>query len=275
MFFRTSRRAAYSTTSADWYIRAARIHPGHTHRRRFRFHQLHIQGEQVGILWNELFSQYHLKIHFAHRTFKWASEARGKASVHVVIVGFAAFDTANKRIYDYEAGGEKITVSMRQEYQPVPRLTVPTGLSATGRIRCAMFLRCAGATSQPMEGTFCCRQKSEDELLKTEPAAKKFIRPYMGGSDFINGTRRYCLWLAEADSAQVRKLPGLMRRVEARSRASGQRVKQNRPANMQSIPPCSDEIRPTRFGLSGDSGSLVRESPLYTDRVRISGSDLQ
>jgi hypothetical protein len=60
------------------------------------------QGEQVGVLWNHLFQHFGLKIHFAHRTFPWASEARGKAHVHVVIIGFAAFDAANKRIYDYE-----------------------------------------------------------------------------------------------------------------------------------------------------------------------------
>ncbi len=47
------------------------------------------QGEQVGILWKELFARSSLKIHFAHRTFAWESEARGKAHVHVVIIGFA------------------------------------------------------------------------------------------------------------------------------------------------------------------------------------------
>ena len=60
------------------------------------------QGEQVGILWNELFSKYHIKIHFAHRTFKWGNEARGNAAVHVVIIGFSNFDVSDKRIYQYE-----------------------------------------------------------------------------------------------------------------------------------------------------------------------------
>lgn len=60
------------------------------------------QGEQVGILWAELFQRYRLKFHFAHRTFAWASEARGRAHVHVVIVGFDATDASRKRIFEYE-----------------------------------------------------------------------------------------------------------------------------------------------------------------------------
>ncbi len=60
------------------------------------------QGEQVGTLWGFLLNR-NLKIHFAHRTFPWESEARGAAHVHVVIIGFAHFDIPRKRIYDYDA----------------------------------------------------------------------------------------------------------------------------------------------------------------------------
>jgi len=61
------------------------------------------QGEQVSILWSALINTFKVKIHFAHRTFVWQSEARGKAHVHCIIVGFANYDTDNKLIYDYEA----------------------------------------------------------------------------------------------------------------------------------------------------------------------------
>ena len=74
------------------------------------------QGEQVGILWNYLFQQFRLKIQFAHRTFPWVSEARGKAHVHVVIVGFTVFDLPKKFIYDYE--GETPTVVNAKNISP-------------------------------------------------------------------------------------------------------------------------------------------------------------
>ena len=61
-----------------------------------------VQGEQVGILWSYLLSNFHIKIHFAHRTFKWNNEAKGNAAVYCVIIGFANFDTNNKYIFDYE-----------------------------------------------------------------------------------------------------------------------------------------------------------------------------
>jgi len=60
------------------------------------------QGEQVGVIWNELFNHYKIKIHFAHRTFKWTNEAKGNAGVHVVIIGFSNFDIPEKLIYEYE-----------------------------------------------------------------------------------------------------------------------------------------------------------------------------
>jgi hypothetical protein len=59
------------------------------------------QGEQVGILWPDLLRR-RVKIHFAHRTFQWSSEASGKAAVHCVIIGFALKDSSNKLIFDYE-----------------------------------------------------------------------------------------------------------------------------------------------------------------------------
>ena len=60
------------------------------------------QGEQVGILWNEVFSRYNLQIRFAHRTFAWESEAKGKAHVHVVIIGFASYPPDKRVLFEYE-----------------------------------------------------------------------------------------------------------------------------------------------------------------------------
>ena len=77
------------------------------------------QGEQVGILWGELLNKYHIKLHFAHRTFKWSNAASGKAAVHCVIIGFAPFDVSDKRIWDYEkpdSDAQEIKVSNINPY---------------------------------------------------------------------------------------------------------------------------------------------------------------
>jgi hypothetical protein len=72
------------------------------------------QGEQVGILWQELFTKYQIKIHFAHRTFSWNNEAKGKAMVHCVIIGFGLENIENKRIFDYlDIKGEATEIKVK------------------------------------------------------------------------------------------------------------------------------------------------------------------
>jgi hypothetical protein len=169
------------------------------------------QGEQVGILWNELFSHWHLKIHFAHRTFAWMSEARGKAHVHVVIIGFAGFDYANKRIYDYET--EHATVTPARNISPyliegndVVVLTRSTPISQVPEI---VF------GNMPNDGGHLILTDEEKaELISRDPAAKKFVRLFLGAQEFINGEQRWCLWLKDASPAELRAMPEVMKRVE-------------------------------------------------------------
>lgn len=106
LFDKTSGAGVLDYVTA-WYVLAAQYMQNNNHgdtktKTAFVSTNSIAQGEQVGILWNELFSNYHIKIHFAHRTFKWSNEARGKAAVYVVIIGFANFDVNSKKIFDYE-----------------------------------------------------------------------------------------------------------------------------------------------------------------------------
>jgi len=85
-----------------WYLKTAKYIQNTKIKAAFVSTNSISQGEQVGILWNEMFNRYKVKIHFAHRTFRWDNEAKGNAAVHVVIIGFANFDTTNKLLFDYE-----------------------------------------------------------------------------------------------------------------------------------------------------------------------------
>src|SRR6185437_3642567 len=86
---------------AAWYWLAAKYIQGTPIHVGFVSTNSICQGEQVGLLWRPLLDRYRVHINFAHRTFKWSSEARGKAAVHCVIIGFALHDAAHKTIYDY------------------------------------------------------------------------------------------------------------------------------------------------------------------------------
>jgi hypothetical protein len=169
------------------------------------------QGEQVPLVWGLLFDRFKIKIHFAHRTFAWESEARGKAHVHVVIIGFGAFDAANKRIYDYET--EQVTVVTAQNISPY--LTPGPELFVTKRSKplCDLpEMRCGNKPTD--DGNFILTDQEKAEFVEAEPDAAKFLRRFTGSEEFINGNMRWCLWLVDASPADLRSLPKVMERVE-------------------------------------------------------------
>ncbi len=169
------------------------------------------QGEQVPLVWGLLFDRFKIKIHFAHRTFAWESEARGKAHVHVVIIGFGAFDTTNKRIYDYET--EHVTVVTAPNISPY--LTPGPDLFVTKRSKplCDVpEMRCGNKPTD--DGNLILTDEEKTAFLKEEPDAKKFLRRFTGSEEFINGNMRWCLWLTNADPTELRSLTKVMERVQ-------------------------------------------------------------
>lgn len=171
------------------------------------------QGEQVGTLWSWMLEQS-VKIHFAHRTFSWNNEARGKAAVHCVIVGFGLQEVADKIIYEYEdIKGEPHAIKASNinpylidapDIVLPSRITTPSGLPQLIK------------GSQPTDGGHLILTEVEkNELIANEPQAEKWLRPYIGGEELINGSMRYCLWLKDASPNELKTMPRVMRRVKA------------------------------------------------------------
>jgi hypothetical protein len=153
------------------------------------------QGEQVSVLWADLL-KCGVKIHFVHRTFQWSSEARGKAAVHCVIIGFALHDTEDKRIFDYDspqAEPHEVKVSSINPYL----LDAPDILVQARSVPlCGSPIMING--SIPADGGNLILSPDEKaSLVAKEPAAREWIRPFMGADDLINGLERYCLWLTD------------------------------------------------------------------------------
>jgi hypothetical protein len=196
-----------------WYFKAGEYVQGTTIIVGFVSTNSITQGEQVGILWNALFARYHLKIHFGHRTFAWQSEARGKAHVHVVIIGFAVFDTTRKRLYDYEADGERVTVTIPNNISPY--LVNGSDVVVLSRSKPLCDVPDIVFGNMPNDdGHLLFTEEEKDELLKNEPGAAKYIRSFVGSREFINGEGRWCLWLKDASPAELRTLPEVMKRVD-------------------------------------------------------------
>lgn len=167
------------------------------------------QGAQVPILWGVMLRDLGMKINFAWRTFRWTSESADKAAVHVVIVGFAGFDWPQKAIYSADGA--------RREARSIGPYLVEGGdtlVAARKTPLCDVPKMCFG--NQPRDGGhFVIDEEERARLTRDDPAAALFLRPYVGSDEFINGRRRWCLWLKGADAAQMRKSAAVRRKVEA------------------------------------------------------------
>ncbi len=171
------------------------------------------QGEQVGILWNELFNRYKIKIHFAHRTFKWGNEAKGNAAVHVVIIGFADYDLNEKYIYEYEdIKAEPHEVKARNIN---PYLFEGKDIVITKRKKAICKVPEISFGSMPNDGgALLMNNKEKIDFLIKEPLAEKFLKPLLSAHEFINGEKRWCLWLVDANPSEINKLPAVINSIQ-------------------------------------------------------------
>ncbi len=197
-----------------WYLRAAQYIQDTQIRVAFVSTNSVTQGEQPGILWPILFRNLNLKIHFAHRTFAWESEARGKAHVHVVIVGFGAFDTQNKRIYDYESQAETVLVIPASNISPY--LIEGRDMALQNRERPVSRVPEMQFGSMPNDGgNLLLSDEEKEQLLVDEPEARSLIRPLLSAQQYLHGENRWCLWLKDVSPKTIRESDEVRRRVEA------------------------------------------------------------
>ena len=189
------------------------------------------QGEQVGALWGWMLAQG-VKINFAHRTFSWTNEARGKAAVHVVIIGFALHDINSKIIYEYEdIKGEPHAVEAKRIN---PYLVDATEIFIENRRQPISTIPEIVFGSMANDGGFLILQDDEKEnLIKSQPLAAKWIRPFLGAEEFINNKSRWCLWLADINPSELRTIPEVYERVLSvkKHRLSSNRAATNKLAN--------------------------------------------
>ena len=256
---------------ANWYFKAAQFIQGKHTKCAFVSTNSITQGEQVAAIWKPLFDRFGIHIDFAYRTFRWDSESDLKAHVHCVIVGFSvAPDDKSKTIYlsdkqavtadninAYLIEGENIWIFSRNK----PICNVPQIISG----------------NRPTDGGYLLLdEKDKNELLKTDPLSKKYIKQFMMGYEFINGVKRYCLWLVGVQPNELRNMPRVYKRVqqckEARlnSPDEGRRKLANTPALMR------EQVNPEKFiAIPKVSSQNRKYIPMgYLDQSVIAGDKL-
>ncbi|MCL1836764.1 MAG: N-6 DNA methylase [Treponema sp.] len=172
------------------------------------------QGEQVPILWPELMNKHNIKINFAHQTFKWSNEAKGKAAVYCVIIGFAPTDRDEKKIYQYAiVTGEPMETSVKRINAYLVDFDT---IFITSRNKPLCNIPPMNFGNMPLDGGHLLLSDEEKkEFIKTEPKSKKYIKPLISAREFLNGMQRWCLWLVDAEPGELRKMPEVLKRVKA------------------------------------------------------------
>ena len=219
-----------------WYLKAAEYIAGTKITVAFVSTNSISQGEQVGTLWNHLFQKHGIKIHFAYRTFKWKSESRGEAHVHVVIIGFGATNREGKKIFETDEDGH-LTFYAAKNISPYLVEGEDRGIENVFDPICEVPK--IGIGNKPIDGgNYLFTPEEKQEFCSAEPRAEKLFRKWIGSEEFINGIERWCLWLGDMKPEELRKMPKCLERVEA--------VKKVRLAS-KSKPTQKLAEKPTRF----------------------------
>ena len=215
------KRAGSLDYVSAWFITAGHYVVGSNARIGFVATNSVTQGEQVAQLWPVLFDRCGLEIAFAHRTFAWGSDARGKAHVHVVILGLDRREAARaeKRLFSYPDINGDPEESLHAALSPYlfdagglvnPHLVV-TDVSKP--INGARSLRMG---TKPVVGQhYLFSSEEKDAFLFEEPGASEYFRPFIGSREFLQRRDRYILHLADADPSDLANLPLTRQRIQA------------------------------------------------------------
>lgn len=165
------------------------------------------QGESVRILWEPLFSKG-IEIQFAHRTFVWTSEAKKRAAVHCVIVGFTCYPSNDPKTL-YESDVAKTVSTINGYLVEAPNVFIQS--RGNPLFKNVPEMR---KGSQPTDGGNLILSYDEREnLIENYPLAEEYIKRYISADDYINNRLRYCLWLKDVPPNKYRKIPQIIQRL--------------------------------------------------------------
>ena len=242
---------------AAWYVIVARLIHGTEIRCAFVSTNSICQGEQVGALWNYMM-EMEMKIFFAHQTFNWTNDARGKAAVHCVIIGFSYHKISPKLIYFYDNIKSEPVIRRVQNINPY--LIDGPNVALSNRSSPISDAPKIGVGNKPIDnGNYLFTTEKRDEFLLIEPRAKPYFRRWIGAKEYLQAKDRWCLWLRDCSPSQLRKMPEVMKRVRA--------VKEFRE-NSKSKPTQKIANTPRKFHVENFPKSEVLVIPRHSSQNR-------
>lgn len=207
---------------AGWYIKAMHFmqsvtKPNHHVETAFVSTNSIVQGEQVAVLWKYLLDECKGYINFAHQTFKWSNEGKGVAAVHCVIVGYSLINRQEKTIFTYANIDGEPTPNKAKNINGYLFNGENVFFDKTKKQISGELPMDYG--SMPNDGGYLLM--SDDEyhaLIATQPLAKKYIKPFMMGNEFLNDIKRWCLWFDSCNTVELNndllKMPEVAERIQ-------------------------------------------------------------
>ncbi len=193
---------------AGWYFKAAQLMQSTAIHTAFVSTNSITQGEQVAGVWKPLYERFGVHIDFAHRTFRWDSEANLRAHVHCVIVGFSCEKNDAARMIFDEGSIQKLK-NINAYLVEAPDIFIESNSTPL----CDVPKMTTG--NRPADGGALIIEAADyEDFIAKEPSAKKYIKRLIGAQEFINNKKRYCLWLVGVSPAELRKMPEVMKRIE-------------------------------------------------------------
>jgi type I restriction-modification system DNA methylase subunit len=189
------------------------------------------QGEQVGILWRNLLQRTKLYIHFAHRTFKWSNEAKSKAAVFCVIIGFGTKPVLKPLLFDYETLTSDATcINVKQINAYL--VNAPWVLLENRSVNPFGMPNMMYGSKPTDDGNFILNDEERNQFVIEEPGASELIKPFMSAYEYLRDIKRWVIWLVDVDPQKIQSLPKVMervRKVEAFRKASKAESTRNYP----------------------------------------------
>lgn len=196
-----------------WYKKALEFIKGTKIKAAFVSTNSITQGTQVSTLWECLIKKYGVNIHFAHKTFLWDNEAKGKAHVYCVIIGFACFNTDKKRLFDYEdVKGEPHEVKVENIN---PYLVDFKNIFINSRTEPICKVPKMHIGNKPIDdGNYLFNREEMIKFVKKEPNSKKYFYKWTGSKLFINNQTDYVLLVSKIPPNELRDMPLVKERVK-------------------------------------------------------------
>ena len=193
-----------------WYKKAADYMQGTTILAAFVSTNSIVQGESVDVMWEPLQNKRSVDITFAHKTFVWNSEAKEKAAVHCVIIGFCVFKYTGEKIIFNQSPTPQKASNINGYLLDAPNIYIK-GRSKLLNPGLPEMTKGSQATDG---GNLFLSVEQRDELISKYPAAATLIKQFVGAEEFINNKLRYCIWLKDVAPSHYRNIPPIIERLE-------------------------------------------------------------